>query len=214
MKLSRPRLIALIALGTICAALSGIGIYGLIVGPRQPPPSHTAGPSTRPSTAPPAGSPSAIPATDDPKAFAEAAARAIFDWNTTAGPTRADIIEELLAVGDPSGLETAGLNQDLQGYLPTAPQWALLAQYDTQQQLTIDSATTPTTWAGIAADPDNAIPAGTTAITIIGTRTRTGGIDGAASSSDSPVAFTAFLRCAPEAGCALLRLSKLGSTLP
>lgn len=195
--------------------LSGIGIYGLILGPRQPSTPEIAGPSTRPSTAPlPADPLPSIAPGRDPIAFAESVALVIFDWDTArhTGPTQ--IIEQVAAVADPTGYETPGLYQDLRGYLPTDAQWQILGDYATAQTIEIDSIVTPDSWADIAADPDNEIAPGTLAVNITGIRTRSGGWDGEIEQQRYPVAFTMFLRCGSPDGCSVLRLSELGATLP
>lgn len=194
--------------------LSGIGIYGLILGPRQPTSPETAGPSTRPSTAPHPTDPlPTIERTDDPIAFAESVARVIFDWDTTRIADPDLIVEQVTAFADPTGYETPGLYQDLRGYLPTGEQWDILGDYGTTQTLQIDAIATPDRWAAIIADRDNEITPGTVAVNITGTRTRSGGWNGEAEEKQHPVAFTMFVRCGDTDGCVVLRLSEPGSML-
>lgn len=151
----------------------------------------------------------------DPEAFARLVAQALFEWDTATIITRADHIEQLVAVADPTGESTSGLVSDLDNYLPTEAAWVDLAQYETRQWLSVESVTTPTLWAEAEAQagPDGLLP-GTTAFTIRGVRHRAGVWEGAAVSSSHDVAFTVFIVCAPSyPECHLLRLSMLDKPL-
>lgn len=54
-----------------------------------------------------------------------------------------DYTSAILAVGDPSGDEQAGLASDVAAYLPNRDAWIELRQYATSQHLTIDAAYVP-----------------------------------------------------------------------
>ncbi len=215
MRLSRRTVILIAALSGVFVILSGIGIYGLITGPRQPHTPPTAEPSSRPTAAPPivVDPLHKIATTDDAAPFAESVAHAIFDWDTAANVMPADLIDHVLTVADPTGFETPGFREDLTSYLPTKEQWSVLRQFGTTQSLAIDSIGVPAAWPAILADPVNGIADGTVAITIQGTRTRTGGWNGEPSTKAYPVEFTMFVSCPDDGVCSVLRLSQLGSAL-
>lgn len=152
--------------------------------------------------------------TSAPEAFARDVAEALFAWDTATMITRADHIEQLVKVGDPTGESTAGLLSDVGGYLPTDEAWRDLAQYKTRQWLTIDSVSTPAKWAEAEAQAGDALLPGTTALTIDGVRHRAGVWDGDPVSSQYDVAFTVFIVCGPSyPECHLLRLSVLDKPL-
>ena len=153
-------------------------------------------------------------ATSDPEAFAREVAEALFEWDTATMISRADHIEQLVKVGDPTGESTAGLLSDVGGYLPTDEAWRDLAQYETKQWLTIDTVSTPTKWAEAEAQAGDALLPGTTALTIHGVRHRSGVWDGDPVSSQYDVAFTVFIVCGPSyPECHVLRLSILDKPL-
>lgn len=217
MTLSRRQIVALAILGCLTLAVTAVGVYGLIIGPKEQSTSPSqAEPSTRPSTAPPPATDETlveIARTDDAERFAESVARAIFDWDTNMNVMPADLIEHILAFADPTGYETPGLYQDLSGYFPTKDQWSILRDYRTAQSLEISTLGVPESWPAIAAESANEIADGTVAVTITGTRTRTGGWNGEQSAKTYPVEFTMFVSC-PESGrCSVLRLSQLGAAL-
>jgi hypothetical protein len=148
-------------------------------------------------------------ATNDPEAFARQVAYRLFGWDTTTVNGRANQVDQLIAVADPTGESTPGLVSDLDNYLPASTAWIQLARFHTQQWLTIDSATTPTRWAEAEqqAGLDGLLP-GTTAVTIRGARHRSGVWEGAPVTSTHDVAFTMFIVCAASfPQCHLLRLS-------
>lgn len=152
--------------------------------------------------------------TSDPEAFARDVAEGLFEWDTATMITRADHVEQLVKVGDPTGESTAGLLSDVGGYLPTDEAWRDLAQYETKQWLTIDTVSTPTKWAEAEAQAGDALLPGTTALTIHGVRHRAGVWDGDPVSSQYDVAFTVFIVCGPSyPECHLLRLSVLDKPL-
>ncbi|MGO2193956.1 MAG: hypothetical protein ACTH43_15130 [Brachybacterium sp.] len=222
---SRQRLIALIAGLLAVAVVAGIGVYGLLAGPRttnDTSDTSTDGGGGRPgpvATPPhgPAGSPRlpAVAASADPETFARNLAEALFAWDTASGFMPLDYTSVILSVGDPSGEEQAGLAADVAAYLPTREAWIDLRQYATTQHLTIDEAFVPDAWGDAVeqAQPGQLAP-GTTAYTIEGTRHRTGVWNDEEVTSAHPVAFTVFIVCAPTYDtCHLLRLSQLDNLL-
>ena len=215
MTLNRRTIILIAAVSGVFVVLAGIGVYGLIVGPRAPHTPPMAEPSSRPTTAPPpAMSPlHPIVSSGDAEVFAGSVAHAIFDWDTADNVMPAELIDHALTVADPTGFETPGFREDLTTYLPTKEQWSVLRQFDTAQSLTIDSIGIPDSWPAIAADPANEIADGTVAITITGSRVRTGGWNGEESTKTYPVEFTMFVSCPDDGTCSVLRLSQLGAAL-
>lgn len=119
------------------------------------------------------------------------------------------------AVGDPSGDEQAGLASDISTYLPNRDAWIELRQYATTQYLVIDTSLVPGAWAdAVAQAQPGQIAPGTTAVTIEGTRHRSGTWNGQPVTSEHPVSFTVFVVCAPTyQTCHLLRLSQLDNPL-
>lgn len=151
----------------------------------------------------------------EPQVFAEAVARALFDWDTTAPAPLTEHAGRLLAVADPTGAESNGLVSDLAGYLPTAQVWAQLKPYYTRQWIQIDSIAVPELWpqAEAEAGPGGFAP-GTTAYTVEGVRHRAGVWDGENVSSEHDVSFSLFVVCGPTyPSCHLLRLSRLNAPL-
>lgn len=217
---SRTRLVALIAAGVALVLLIGVGVYGLIAGPRTrhdaTGPTPTPGPvATSPQN--PTGTASAampslpkVAPSRDPETFARNVATALFSWDTNSGFMPLDYTSVILAVGDPSGTEQAGLAADIATYLPNQDAWVQLRQYATRQHLTIDEAYVPQPWGEAVAQarPGQLAP-GTIAYTIEGTRHREGTWSDQTVTSAHPVAFTVFLVCAPSyPTCHLLRLSE------
>ena len=224
---SRRRLIALVSALVVIVVLAGVGVYGLLTGPPTSDRGPDRGGGTRPGpvvTAPgeptPTGTPSlpALPeveASDDPETFARNVATALFAWDTASGLMPLDYSSVVLAVGDPSGAEQAGLASDVAAYLPTKKAWLELRQYATAQHLTIEDAFVPEAWdtAVEQAQPGQLAP-GTVAYTIEGTRHREGVWNDEQVTSEHPVAFTVFIVCAPAyETCHLLRLSQLDNPL-
>ncbi|MCB0893383.1 MAG: hypothetical protein KDB51_16475, partial [Propionibacteriaceae bacterium] len=143
---SRRRLVALIAAGIVLLLLAGVGVYGLLTGPRtatstggdpEPGSVTTAPPSVAPSTPRPPRIP-AVPRSADPETFAQGVASTLFAWDTASGLWQLDYTSAILTVGDPSGEEQAGLASDVATYLPTRDAWIELRQYATRQRLTIE----------------------------------------------------------------------------
>ena len=220
---NRRRLVALIAAGIVLLLLASVGVYGLLTGPRtststdpgpEPGPTTTAPPTVAPST-PRTPRVPAVPRSVDPETFARGVASTLFAWDTASGLWPLDYSPTILAVGDPSGDEQAGLASDVAVYLPTRDAWIELRQYATRQHLTIEAAYVPDGWADAAAQAQpGQLAAGTTAVTIEGTRYRAGVWNGQPVTSEHPVAFTVFVVCAPTyPTCHLLRLSQLDNPL-
>lgn len=216
---NRRRLVALIAAGIVLLLLAGVGVYGLLAGPRtststDPGPVATAPPSVAPSTPRPPRVP-AVPRSADPETFAQGVASTLFAWDTASGLWPLDYTSAILTVSDPSGDEQAGLASDVTAYLPTRDAWIELRQYATRQHLTLATAYVPNAWAdAVAQAQPGQLAAGTTAVTIEGTRHRAGVWNGQPVTSEHPVAFTVFVVCAPTyPTCHLLRLSQLDNQL-
>lgn len=223
MRPSRRRgpLIVLIGLIVVAAGLIAFGVYGLVRGPAQPDrapaPKITVSIGASPSASPSASGtphPSALPKTADPVAYARAVASAIFTWDTMSGLTPADYVNAIVADADPSGLETPGLVADLATYLPTDEVWQELRSYQTGETFTVASAQVPVDWPQVLAQAGSQLRDGTTAVTITGTRHRTGTWEGQSQSADTAVSFTVFMLCEPAyPSCHVLRLSQLGNPL-
>ncbi|MBE0009926.1 MULTISPECIES: hypothetical protein [unclassified Arthrobacter] len=218
----RRRWIAVLAAVAAVLVLAGVGVYGLITGP--PTPAGTDSGSTGPgpaATTPTVPAPTATPrlpvvaGSDDPETFARNVATALFAWDTASGFMPQDYTSVLLADGDPTGAEQAGLASDIATYLPTREAWAKLRQYATTQHLTIDAQFVPKAWdTAVAQAQPGQLPAGMTAYTIEGTRHRTGLWNNEPVASEHPVTFTMFIVCGPTYDtCHLLRLSQLDNPL-
>lgn len=223
---SRRRLIVvLVVVAVVVLATIGVGVYGLVRGP-----DHTTASrhdSTQTGTA--AGSaghvsgagsaaggpaPAVLPKTDNPVTYAKAVAAALFDWSTISGYAPSDYTAPVLADGDPSGDEIAGLIGDVASYEPTTAQWTQLATMKVAQHLTITGAVVPTLWPQALAEAHGQLRPGTTAITITGVRHRTGVWYGQPTSTSEPVSFTIFEACSPSwPACYTLRLSQLNDPL-
>lgn len=165
-------------------------------------------------TVPAAAGLAPIAGTGDPVAFATAVARALFDWETTGPHPLADHKGRLLAIADPSGVESPGLVADLSAYLPSAQTWDFLAEYDTRQWIEINDAAVPGQWYEVVAAAGDALAPGTTAVTVTGVRHRAGLWEGRQVTERFEVAFTAVAVCGPTyPQCYLLRLSRLDEPL-
>lgn len=219
---SRHRLIAAIAALTGIVVLAGIGVYGLITGPRNTDTGtedrHRPGSISTSSGHPtPTATPRlpVIEASDDPETFARTVATALFEWDTGAGFMPLDYTSVLLEVGDPSGAEQAGLASDIATYLPSREAWIELRQYATRQHPVVDDAYVPDAWAEAEAQArPGQLVEGTTAYTIEGTRHRAGVWHDEDVTSEHDVSFTVFIVCAPTYDtCHLLRLSQLDNPL-
>ncbi|NHN55848.1 hypothetical protein G9U51_08675 [Calidifontibacter sp. DB0510] len=216
------RLIVLVVVAVLAVATVGVGVYGLLRGPghsASAPGGGTAasrGPATPGQTSPSTDgqAPAALPQTDDPVAYAKAVASALFDWDTTSGYTPSDYEAPVLTDADPSGEEVSGLVGDVASYEPTTDQWTQLATMQVAQHLTISSAVVPSQWPEALAQAHGQLRPGTTAITISGTRHRTGVWYGDQAATSEPVSFTVFEACTPAfPRCHTLRLSQLNDPL-
>ena len=88
---ARRRLVALVAAGIVLLVLAGVGVYGLLTGPRttststddpKPGPSATTEPPTVPPSTPRAPRVPAVPRSADPATFAQGVASTLFAWDT------------------------------------------------------------------------------------------------------------------------------------
>jgi hypothetical protein len=219
------RQILLLLAGAIALTALAAGVYGLVRGPAGS--TRTTGTTTTrahdltPGQAQdaeqhlaPAPEDRPLPHTSDPVPYARAVATTLFAWDTSTGFLPADYTAPVLADADPSGEETSGLLTDIATYLPTLEQWLDLGAMNVEQSLAIDEAYVPDTWATAEAQAHGQLRPGTTAVTITGTRHRTGTWGGASAESSSRVSFTVFVACAPSfTRCHLLRLSELDNPL-
>ena len=120
----------------------------------------------------------------------------------------------VLADADPSGEETPGLLDDVATYLPRVEQWLDLGAMQVVQTIEIDNAYVPDSWAAAVEQAHGHLRPGTTAVTITGTRHRSGAWNGETAESSYPVSFTVFVACKPSFGrCHVLRLSQLDNPL-
>lgn len=219
---ARRRFIALIATGAAVLAFAGLGAYGLLTGPRDttPEPSPTAAqttpePSTRTGSPGPTPRNPTIPQGTDSEVFARNVASALFAWDTGSGLMPLDYTAVVLDVGDPTGVEQAGLASDVAAYLPIRQAWIELRRYATTQHLTIDRLYIPDAWDdAITRARPGQLPPGALAYTIEGIRHRDGVWNEQPSTAEHEVTFTMFIACPPEGDpCYLLRLSQLNNPL-
>ena len=218
---TRRRVITALAAAVIVLVLAGVGVYGLLAGPPNPDRDEDGsrpGPSViAPSDPVPTATPRlpVVRASDDPQAFARNVATALFEWDTASGFMPLDYTSVVLDVGDPTGEEQAGLASDIAAYLPSRDSWLELRQYATAQQLTIDNVFLPDAWAtAVEQAQPGQLAEGTVAVTIEGTRHRSGLWNDEQVTSEYSVAFTVFVVCGPTyETCHLLRLSQLDNPL-
>ncbi|TDO87873.1 hypothetical protein [Enemella evansiae] len=210
----------------VIVVLAGVGVYGLLTGPPTSDRDHDhdhdgdtpSGPVvTTPGEPTPTWTPRlpTVEASDDPETFARNVAEALFAWDTASGLMPLDYSAVVLAVGDPSGAEQAGLASDVAAYLPSREAWLELRQYATTQHLTIQNAFVPEAWdTAVEQAQPGQLAEGTNAYTIEGTRHRTGTWNDEQVTSEHAVAFTVFIVCGPTYDtCHLLRLSQLDNPL-
>ncbi|WP_313480988.1 hypothetical protein [Microbacterium sp.] len=217
-KRGRALLIAGISGTVILLVLVGLGVYGLIARPHENTPAPAPTTSEQRPTAPaPSGPPelTPLPRTNDPIRYARAVAEALFTWDTASGLGPADYGQVVLSDADPTGTETPGLASDIAGYYPASDAWRQLTGHATTQRLTIADAVVPDAWAdAVAQDRSGTLVEGMIAVTIDGTRHRTGTVSGQEATSEHPVSFTVFLACDPAfERCHTLRLSELDNPL-
>lgn len=206
------------ALALLTAA---VGVYGLISGPggttaREPANSstHQAPITVEPKDAVVGLWGRALPHTHDPIAYARAVATYLFEWDTSSGFLPTDYTAAVLADADPSGEETPGLLDDVATYLPTVDQWLDLGAMGVVQSIEVDDAYVPDSWAAAVEQAHGQLRPGTTAVTITGTRYRSGVWNGEVAESSYPVSFTVFVACQPSFDrCHVLRLSQLDNPL-
>ncbi|GAB4005438.1 hypothetical protein [Nocardioides ultimimeridianus] len=212
---------ALILVAAAClVATVVVGIYGLVRGPgHQAPPApdgaaQHAQAVTHPDPPTVDLQDRSLPRTTDPIVYARAVATSLFDWDTASGYLPTDYTATVLGDGDPSGDETPGLIDDVATYLPTTNQWLNLGAMEVVQTLDITRASVPASWPAALAQAHGQLRPGTTAVTITGTRHRSGVWHGEPASSSYPVSFTVFVACPPAfARCHVLRLSQLDNPL-
>jgi hypothetical protein len=214
------RQIMLLAGCALALITAVVGIYGLVRGPggatadsQVSEPSHVedAADPTDPAVTLRDRS---LPHTTDPLAYARAVAVSLFDWDTSAGFLPTDYTSAVLADADPSGEETPGLLDDVATYLPTVEQWLDLGAMEVVQTIEIDHAYLPDSWAAAVEQAHGHLRPGTTAVTITGTRFRSGVWNGEVAESSYPVSFTVFVACQPAfERCHVLRLSQLDNPL-
>ncbi|MFD6525460.1 hypothetical protein [Isoptericola sp. NPDC060185] len=212
----------------VALLLAAIALTAFVLLPRGDAPAtsipRTAPPFPGPSTAtsasprPTSDELAPIPATTDEVAFVTDVAHALFDWDTTGPHTLADHKGRLLAVADPTGVDSPGLVADLDGYLPSTRAWEYLADYETRQWIHVTDVVVPDQWADVRADVDAAAgdgdATGLTALTVTGVRHRAGLWESRPVSEAFDVAFTAVVVCEPAfPRCYLLRLSRLDEPL-
>lgn len=184
---SRHRLIAALAALVAVLVLAGVGVYGLLTGPPTagedanrgsgPGPAVTAPSDPAPGDPAPTATPRlpTVRASADPATFAGNVATALFAWDTASGFMPLDYTSVVLAVGDPSGAEQAGLAADIATYLPNRDAWIELRHYATAQHLIIDEVFVPEAWdTAVEQAQPGQLAEGTIAYTIEGTRHRTG----------------------------------------
>jgi hypothetical protein len=197
-----------------------IGIYGLARGPDTTEPKSAHGQSGEIRAIPEEATSvvtlddRALPHTTDPVAYTRAVATSLFDWDTSLGFLPTDYTAAVLADADPSGEETPGLIADVATYLPTVDQWLELGAMEVRQTIEIDDAYVPESWASAVQQAHGHLRPGTTAVTVTGTRHRSGVWNGESAESSHPVAFTVFVACEPSFDrCHVLRLSQLDNPL-
>lgn len=209
----RPAILVIVIVVTgLLAVLIGVGVYGLLKGPAaayEPPNPSVA---SRPAEVQPIAYPRPLPRSHAPATFAQAAAMAMFRWDTRSSTSLSGWGQVLVDAADPD--EAAGLAADVRAYQPTTEQWKQLRTYGTRQWLTIETARVPTAWATAAAQAaPGQLPPGATAYTIVGVRHRAGTWADQATATRSRVTFTVFIACPDAQACRLLRFSRLDQPL-
>lgn len=214
------RQVVLLAAGVFLLGTVAVGVDGLMSGPGGKASPPTASTSASANTVTHSDAPvvdlsdRSLPHTTDSIAYARAVATSLFDWNTSSGYLPTDYTAAVLADADPSGEETPGLVNDVATYLPTTDQWLDLGAMDVVQSIDITSAAVPASWPAALAQAHGQLRPGTTAVTITGTRHRSGVWDGEPASTSSPVSLTVFVACRPAFDrCHVLRLSQLDNPL-
>ena len=214
------RQIAVILGCVLALATLVVAVYGLVRGPTttDPTPPLDSGSQTDgvPSEAEPAVTLKnrALPRTAAPIPYARAVAVSLFEWDTSAGFLPTDYTAAVLADSDPSGEETPGLIADVATYVPTVDEWLDLGAMEVVQTIEIDDAYVPESWASTVDQAHGHLRPGTTAVTVVGTRHRSGVWNGEVAASSYPISFTVFVACPPAFDrCHVLRLSQLDNAL-
>jgi hypothetical protein len=220
MRTLTARQIVLILGLVLAAATLAVGVYGLVRGPSSTDPDPDPGRegtvriAPEPTPAVVSLDDRALPHTTDPIAYTRAVATSLFDWDTAAGYLPTDYTAAVLADSDPSGEETPGLLDDVATYLPTVEPWLDLGAMNVVQSIDIEEAYVPDSWVSAVTQAHGHLRPGTTAVTIIGTRHRSGVWNGEPAESSYPVSFTVFVACPPAFDrCHVLRLSQLDNPL-
>ncbi|MFC8797102.1 hypothetical protein ACFT2C_05180 [Promicromonospora sp. NPDC057138] len=144
--------------------------------------------------------------------FARHVADLLFTWDTATGDRDA-IVEQILAVADPTGVETPGLVTDVEAYVPDDAWWDRLHQYRTAQWFDIETAAVPEEWTDAQTrGATDGLPPGTTAVTVAGTLHRAGYVAGELETASTDLVLTVFVACT-ENDCAVLRLGAPGAVL-
>ncbi|MGH2908485.1 MAG: hypothetical protein ACRDK8_04225 [Solirubrobacteraceae bacterium] len=214
------RQIAVILGCVLSLATLVVGVFGLVRGPEATEPTPAPRPSGEVWAIPEAAAPvvtfedRALPHTTDPIASARAVATSLFDWDTSLGFLPTDYTAAVLADADPSGEETPGLIADVATYLPTVDQWLDLGAMEVRQTIEVIDAYVPASWTAAVQQAHGHLRPGTTAVTVTGTRHRSGVWNGQPAESSYPAAFTIFVVCEPSFDrCHVLRLSQLDNPL-
>ena len=214
------RQIALVLAAVLAVTTLAIGVYGLVRGPSSSAPASDSRREGTVEVAPEAPAPvaslddRALPHTSDPIDYSRAVATSLFDWDTASGYLPTDYTAAALADADPSGEETPGLLDDVATYLPTTEQWLNLGAMNVVQSIDIAEAYVPDSWASAVAQAHGQLRPGTTAVTISGTRHRSGFWNGEPAESSYPISFTVFVACPPTFDrCHVLRVSQLDNPL-
>ncbi|HET6867698.1 MAG TPA: hypothetical protein VFH80_17400 [Solirubrobacteraceae bacterium] len=210
----------LLLVAAVALLATVVGVYGLVRGPGAEASPSLASRSPEPAAVTHSDAPVAdlrdrsLPHTNDAIAYARAVATSLFDWDTSSGYLPTDYTATVLADGDPSGEETPGLLDDVATYVPTTDQWLDLGAMDVVQTIDITSASVPASWPAALAQARGQLRPGTTAVTITGTRHRSGVWNGQPATSSYPVSFTVFVACPPAFDrCHVLRVSQLDNPL-
>ena len=214
------RQIALVLAAVLAVATLAVGVYSLVRVPSSSAPASDPRREGAVEVAPEATAPVVslddrpLPHTTDPVAYTRAVATSLFAWDTAAGYLPIDYTAAVLADSDPSGEETPGLLDDVATYLPTVEQWLDLGAMNVVQSIDIEEVYVPDSWASAVAQAHGHLRPGTTALTIIGTRHRSGVWNGESAESSYPVSFTVFVACPPAFDrCRVLRLSQLDNPM-
>lgn len=205
----RRRVIAIVCSGIALIVLIVVGLFGLLRGPDKPSEAARPAPAASASPVPTArpNQPPPILATKDPEKFTRSVAGALFNWDTHDQVGLSDWAQVIVDVADTD--EAPAVASDVRDYLPAAQMWQQLSTYGTRQWIEIESVAVPEAWAtALEQAAPGQIPQGATALTVTGTRHRTGTWKTQALNTERQVAFTVFVVCPAKETCTLLRLSQ------